>query len=106
MRKYGTLFLREGGNLEQSRLLACKRDGSDLKKPVALIRGDRTGYSSLAHRGRKTCPPPLIQDNVVHWLEDDPRLAIALGPANGETKAIIRLDPDRSSLGITLTVSA
>lgn len=75
VRSYGRILLRDGTNMEQSRFLAFRADGADQRAPVELARPGDTGCYRRDGAGRlnEVCPPPLVQDNVVDWLEDDPR---------------------------------
>ncbi|MEM9383473.1 MAG: S9 family peptidase [Pseudomonadota bacterium] len=69
-RFFGQLTLLGGGDLEQSRLFAFKRDGSDSKRPVRLAMPEsRCGAGT---RVANRCPEPLFQDRVIDWMPDDP----------------------------------
>jgi len=62
--------LRGGRNTEETRFFAFHRDGSNLAKPVHLAMPDlQRGSRSLRQRYESE---PLYQDQVIHWLPDDP----------------------------------
>lgn len=70
--RFGYYRVRDGDDLEQTRLLAFRRDGGDLRKPVELALPE-ANCSSAGSKMRERCPTPLFQDDVVDWLPDDPR---------------------------------
>ncbi|MEO0424278.1 MAG: S9 family peptidase [Pseudomonadota bacterium] len=69
-RFFGQLTLLGGGDLEQTRLFAFARDGSDSKRPVRLAMPE--SRCGAGRRVGNRCPEPLFQDDVIDWMRDDP----------------------------------
>jgi len=66
---FGAAAMRKSGSVEtiRTRLFAVDKDGNNTKHIIKPAVGKRTGSNM-----RSGYPPAQIQDDVVHWLPDEP----------------------------------
>jgi dienelactone hydrolase len=82
-------LVRGGSDLEQTRLFSFHRDGSDVRKPVRLVRPD-PGCKQVGSRLRGKCSEPIDQDNVIDWMAEDDRYILVEVDGNFDGESEVR----------------